>query len=181
MASALLSGRKRQIRALAGSALAQCAPGDILSVREPWIAGRWQDGRDFATSRQKAEFATFFDGWRQYPGGYGEPGRPPQGLDHKWISAVQMPDWASRMTLMVDWVRSERLHQITTADIRAEGALPVMGGLAWRWPRPVPGLHVTARRAFASYWTANHPSPGERWTDDPPVVVLGLHLRAGGD
>ena len=178
MASALLAGGKTQIRVGARSALSGSAPGDRLRVREACIAGRREAGQDIATQLSKAEFAIFTDGWRRYRDGSGQPGRPPGEDDYTWIAATHMPRWASRLTLVIEWVRAERLQQITRADISAEGAFPILGGLLWRWPKPLPGRHLTARRAFAANWNVNHPTPGDRWEDDPPVIVLGFRIES---
>jgi len=177
MACALLAGRKTQVRVGGLSALSRSLPGDRLWVREACIPGRRQAGQDYATLLAKAEFAIFADGWRRHRDGSGHPGRRPGDDDYGWIAATHMPRWASRMTLVVEWTRAERLQQITRGDIRAEGAAPILGGVLWRWPRPIPGRHLTARRAFAANWNVNHPTPGGRWQDDPPVIVLGFRVE----
>ena len=177
MARALLSGEKTQMRVLAGSALATCQPGTTIWVREAWIAGRTIDLQDYVTTRSKAQFAILFDGWRQYQAGYGVPGRLPREDEQRWLPPMQMPRWAARIALEVAWTRRETLQQITRADIRAEGARPRWGGLLWRWPPPVPGIHGSARTAFARYWDTLHATQGERWEDNPDVVVLGFSLR----
>ena len=178
MASALLSGRKTQVRVGVRSALARSMPGDRLWVREACIAGRREAGQDLATALSKAEFAIFTDGWRRYRDGSGQPGRRPGDDDYEWIAATHMPRWASRITLVVEWTRAERLQRITRPDIRAEGALPILGGFLWRWPRPIPGKSLTARRAFAANWNVNHPTPGDRWEDNPSVIVLGFRVES---
>eukprot|EP01035_Chromulina_nebulosa_P032687 gene32686-biopygen21108 len=160
MAAALLSGRKTQVRVGAASGLARCVPGDRIWVRESCPAA----------------FVIFHDGWRRDRDGGGTPGRRPGDTDYKWIAAWHMPRWASRITLVVEAVRHERLQQITRDDIRAEGARPLFGGSLWRWPRPIPGADLTARRAFARYWNVNHPTPGDRWEADPAIAVLTFRL-----
>jgi hypothetical protein len=177
MARALISGRKRQLRQLAAGALAQCAPGDRIAVREACIPGRIEDGRAYSTVRARAEFVTFPDGWRRHRDGSGHAGRPPVDIGHRWIAATHMPRWACRMTLLVEWTRTEPLRAITTGDIRAEGALMLPLGLLCRWPRPIPGIHPGARRAFAAYWNINHGTAGERWEDNPLVTVLGFRVE----
>ncbi len=176
IAAALLSGRKTQVRVGASSALAGCVPGDRIRVRESCLAARHEAGRDIVTTLGKAEFVIFRDGWRHYRDGSDRPGRPPGDTEYKWIAAGHMPPWASRITLVVEATRQEQLQQITRHDIRAEGARPMLGGVLWRWPRPIPGIHPAARRAFATYWNVNHPTPGERWEDDPSVFVIDFHV-----
>lgn len=180
MASGLLSGQKTQMRVGIQSALARAAPGDRIWLREACIAGYHKGGEIYSTSRAKAELVIFSDGWRQYRNGSGEAGPPPTDPDHEWISAMHMPKWASRATLVVEWVRTERLRQIGRADIRAEGAVPLIGGLLWRWPRPIPGLYRSSRRAFAHNWDIHHSIPGERWQDDPLVAVIGFRVETRG-
>jgi len=177
MAAALLSGRKTQMRVVADSPLASAAPGARLRLREACIAGRWEAGEIYATSLVKAEFVLFADGWRQYRDGTGERGRRPTDPDHRWLTAMHMPPWASRATLVVEQVRQEKLRSIKRSDIRAEGVRPLLLGLLWRWPRPLPGLHWSGRKAFARYWDIHHSAPGERWMDNPMVVVLTFRVE----
>lgn len=179
MAGALLSGRKTQTRVLADSAAARAEPGAILRVREACIAAREKAGQEYATALNRADYVIFPDGWRQMRDGSGWHGPRKADGEHQWVPAILAPDWACRMYLLVEWRRAETLQHIRNRDIRAEGAVPLLGGLLWRWPKPIPGLHLTARRAFARYWDLNHPAPGARWQDDPDVIVLGVRLTAG--
>lgn len=179
MAAALLSGRKTQMRVLLHNPLARAVPGDRVRLREACIAGRCEAETIYSTTLAKADRMIFADGWQQRRDGGGEQGRKPTDPDHKWITALRMPAWASRATLVLEWTRTERLRQIRRREVRAEGAIPLAGGLAWRWPRPIPGIHATARRAFARYWDIRHSTPGERWHDDPEVVVLGFRVESG--
>lgn len=55
----------------------------------------------------------------EQPERIGRPGDPI--TDMKWTPSIHMPRSASRIDLTVVSVRAERLHEITTADIRAEG------------------------------------------------------------
>ncbi|MBT2185370.1 hypothetical protein [Sphingobium nicotianae] len=177
MAAALLAGRKTQMRVLVHSPLAQVAPGERIAVREACIPGRYVAGQVYSTSPANATFVIFPDGWRQHSDGSVKRGRRPTDPDHLWIPAIQMPDWAGRATLIIERVRTERLQRISRRDVRAEGAVPLLGGLLWRWPPPMPGRYLTASRAFAHYWNVRHAMPGERWEDDPPVVVLGFRVE----
>ena len=167
------------MRVLASSPLAAVAPGDRIRVRESVIAARVRDKKVFATSLARAELAIFPDGWRQHRDGQGEQGRRPTDPEHQWIGAMHMPRWASRMTLAVERVASGQLQEITAAEARAEGATPLLGGLLWRWPAPIPGVHRGARRAFAHHWDIHHSALGECWADNPAIVVLEFHTETG--
>lgn len=177
-ARAMLDGRKTQLRVLAASPLAGAMPGARVRVREAIVPARHENGQDYATALSKATFAIFPDGWRQPRTGEGWQGRPPADGDHIWLTALHMPHWACRAMLTVEWRREERLQCIGREDIRAEGARPLAAGLLWRWPRPAHGLSLTPRGAFARHWNLYHPTAGERWQDDPDVIVLGVSAAA---
>jgi hypothetical protein len=180
MANALLSGRKTQIRLLRTSPLRDCAPGNRIYVREAAIACRTKNGGIHSTSASQADFMLFADGWRQFRDGSGDYKRRLATKGHSWLPAIHMPRWASRATLLVEVRRIEPLRMIGNHEVRAEGAVPVLGGLWWRWPRPIPGLYPSARAAFARYWSINHGTPGERWEDNPEVVVLTFRVEISG-
>lgn len=171
-ARALRQGAKTQLRLIAGHPLGALAPGACIFGREACAPGRRQDGQEMLTDPARAEFVAFADGWRQDRAGHGWQGKPPLDPNEKWITAPHMPAWACRIVLELRALRSERLHDITPQDLRAEGAVPVLGGLLWRWPKPLPGLYRSARRAFAAHWDVTHPAPGLRWADNPEVLVL---------
>jgi hypothetical protein len=93
----------------------------------------------------------------------------------QWAPAVKMPRWASRLTLLVDDVRTERLQAMTRADAVAEGLRrwpPGVGGL-WRLPPPHHRrLWLSPVAAQRLLWDAIRGTPGERWADDPLVVIF---------
>jgi hypothetical protein len=176
IAMALLAGRKTEMRVPTHSPLASVVPGDHIQVREACIPARIVGGKLHATDRRRAELAVFADGWRQHRDGRHERGRRPTDSYSQWIGAMYMPGWATRLTLAVDSVRSARLQEITRAEARAEGALPVLGGLLWRWPGPVAGRYLDPRRAFRAHWDLLHAS-GDRWVDDPEIVTIGFRVE----
>ncbi|MDX3911602.1 MAG: hypothetical protein QHC67_17600 [Sphingobium sp.] len=90
---------------------------------------------------------------------------------------MRMPRWAARTFLHVEWTRASHLRQITRAELRAEGITPLMGGLWWRWPRPIPGVFRNPQAAFAWLWNLYHSLPGEGWEDDPAVIAIGVQRR----
>lgn len=90
-------------------------PGDRLWVRETWCPGR---GLAFVAS---PEILMAPAGAALAPGViYSADGASlPPGT--KWRSSRFMPRWASRLTLVVEAVRVERLSAITDEDAVAEG------------------------------------------------------------
>jgi hypothetical protein len=179
IAMALLTGCKTEMRVLAHGPLASVAPGDRVQVREACIPARIVGGELHATDRRRAELVVFADGWRQYRDGRHERGRRPTDSYSQWIGAMYMPAWATRLTLAVDSVRSGRLQAMTRAEARSEGVLSVLGGLLWRWPKPIKGLYADPRRAFSAHWDLLH-AAGDRWADDPEIVTIGFQVERGG-
>jgi hypothetical protein len=176
IAMALLTGRKTEMRVLAHGPLASVVPGDRIQVREACVPARIVGGKLHATDRRRAELVVFADGWRQHRDGRHERGRRPTDSYSQWIGAMYMPVWATRLTLMVESVRPGQLQEMTRAEARAEGVLPVLGGLLWRWPKPIEGRYLDPRRAFRAYWDLLHAS-GDRWADDPDVVTIGFQVE----
>lgn len=76
------------------------APGDRLWSRETHAPRYFDDGR----TAYRADWTA--------PDGLPEP---------KWTPSILMPRWASRITLEITGVRVERAHDISDADIAAEG------------------------------------------------------------
>ena len=89
-------------------------PGDRLYVRETWRASSAHNSlapRDIPVG-DGVEYAA----------------DPERILTGKTRTAIHMPRWASRITLEVTGVRVERLNDISEADAREEGCLPVVHG-----------------------------------------------------
>ena len=84
-------------------------PGDRLWVRESF-AHIYRDNSS-PERRSFEDVAYMADGRGIDIGAYGS-----------WKPSIHMPRWASRITLEITSVRVERLHDISEADARAEGA-----------------------------------------------------------
>ncbi len=90
-----------------------------------------------------------------------------------WIAAPQMPRWASRITLLVDEVRVQRLQEISEEDAVAQGVRQDADGAGTFIGREGPGRWVTpwptAVEAFSDVWNSIQ-GPGA-WEANPWVEV----------
>lgn len=142
-------------------------PGDRLWVREAFAFDSRYDGLSPAACYPMTGGRWFMaDGTPTVRGtlvpGKGRPG-------------IHMPRWACRIELEVEAVRVERLHAITEADARAEGA--IAGPLCPMGFSP-PGLHpdeledANMRARFAALWSSiNGP---ESWAANPWVWCVAF-------
>ncbi|MCA3246082.1 MAG: hypothetical protein ING19_21175 [Azospirillum sp.] len=84
----------------------------------------------------------------------------------KTTPSIHMPRWASRITLLVEDVRVERLHAITERDAMAEGADPILV--------PPDGGSAPHVEGFRALWSSiNGP---DAWAANPWVVVVGFKV-----
>jgi hypothetical protein len=153
------------VRRLATSPLSTIKSGDLLWVQEafaplglPEALGKRPKPAPLAV----ADSAMMRDGWCQYRDGRGVPGPVPDNSFGriKWFQAVHMPRWASRILLTVETMRIESLQFITKNDAISEG---YGSGLRF-WESPV--------GQYRKHWDAIRGTEGERWADNPAVVVL---------
>ncbi|WP_420141087.1 hypothetical protein, partial [Sphingomonas sp.] len=178
-AARLRDGRETRLRVLATSALAACLAGDRIRVKEASVAGVIDAaGAECSARPRDAAFVIFADGWRQHRDGSGHAGPRPTNPRLLWTPAIHMPRWAARTILVVTGARRTRLRDIDRADILGSGVTRLAFGLLWRCPRPTPGLWRTPERAYRARWAITHPTPGERWEDDPEVVALEVMAEA---
>ncbi len=194
MVRALLDGRKTQTRRLESSPLRKVKPGDRLWVRETVeIQGLYTDGVRVvywaSRSRGGSEAISLITV---------EPGTRVSVHPGKLRPSIHMPRWASRLTLVVEDVRVERLRGISEGDALAEG-VPVIhegsvGDEIFCQTCQGDGVHgalgggygmtevdcedcVTAKQKFSSLWNNLHAKPGERWEDNPFVVALTFSVH----
>ena len=108
------------------NAFCRWQPGDHLWIKETWLLSS-RDGLECSVgyAARLPAGKTLED----TDGGLDIRTAPDHKLEpdpYRWRSPLFMPRWASRVTLEVVSVRAERLHDISVADIQAEGiALPV--------------------------------------------------------
>jgi len=134
-------------------------PGDRLWVREACaILGRAVWYRADCDQGPADEVCAMSDG-----------DLPPDSL--RWRPSIHMPRWASRITLKIVSVKTERLQQITEADARAEGIID--GGClncGNSEPCGCSSPEPSARDAFCYLWGTINGS--KSWHLDPYVWVI---------
>jgi hypothetical protein len=86
-------------------------PGDRLWVRETWCPKPETSHGDCVGYRANMVYRC----------GKAMPEDYEMIVTRPWRPSIHMPRWASRITLEITKVRVERLQEITTDDIRAEG------------------------------------------------------------
>jgi hypothetical protein len=136
------------------------APGDRLWVREAWRA---PIAVDHLPPR---------DIWATTPVCYEADGskQPRHSIEWgRYRHSMFMTRWASRLTLIAESVRIERLQEISEEDAVTEGAGRKAGGYTW------PGAHhnappVTARTAFSMLWESINGAGS--WDANPWVAAI---------
>lgn len=89
----------------------------------------------------------------------------PKQWKRSYAVGMHMPRAFSRLTLTVTGVKVERVVDISEEDAIAEGVEltdVVRGHRVW---------HASHRAAFADLWNILHTEVGERWEDNPYVIV----------
>ncbi|NUB16491.1 hypothetical protein GAY28_30765 [Azospirillum brasilense] len=153
-------------------------PRDRLWVRENWQTGMTDDGPKIAYAATP-DFVEI-DAWDGPDEGCGPSfnyDRCPGAKWHHWLGdvladgpwrpSIHMPRWASRLTLVVQDVKVERLQDISEEDARAEGAEPCANG--WWFDRNPLLAGSDARGAFYCLWSSIHGA--DAWDANPWVVA----------
>lgn len=112
---------------------------------------------------------------------------PADARGYSWRPCIHMPRWASRLTLIVEDVRVERLQDISEADAIAEGIAeypcegPHRGEGATFWTaelgHPEHGARFTPVSAYRALWESLHGD--DSWTANPFVVALTFRVVRG--
>ncbi|HAY2561891.1 TPA: hypothetical protein JZ389_001641 [Escherichia coli] len=170
MVRAILGGDKTQTRriveekfygrAVAAELLAKHCPygqpGDRIWVRETYrVHGK---ATDVATLVYRASVR---NSWTE------QTHRVPvdvcnKPVSEKWTPSIHMPRWASRILLEITDVRVERLHDMSEADAKAEGATPAMYKIT-----PPEAVY---RVGFGDIWRSIYGQ--DNWLSNPWVWVI---------
>lgn len=148
-------------------------PGDRLWVRE---AHYLTDDGDY----QYAVFAADPDDVREHLAHVEEMKAQP-ALAAVWRNhaklrpSTHMPRWASRLTLIVESVKVERLNEISEEDARAEGFPITHDGRCYDPPpSSVDSWQGYGRASFCLYWSQLH-GPGS-WDANPWVAAIRFRV-----
>ncbi|HBC6836216.1 TPA: hypothetical protein KEZ13_002904 [Escherichia coli] len=170
MVRAILGGDKTQTRriveekfygrAVAAELLAKHCPygqpGDRIWVRETYrVHGK---ATDVATLVYRASVR---NSWTE------QTHRVPvevcnKPVSEKWTPSIHMPRWASRILLEITDVRVERLHDMSEADAKAEGAAPA----TYKITPP----EAVYRVGFGDIWRSIYGQ--DNWLSNPWVWVI---------
>ncbi|EHO4367997.1 hypothetical protein KLD00_004569 [Escherichia coli] len=170
MVRAILGGNKTQTRriveekfygrAVAAELLAKHCPygqpGDRIWVRETYrVHG---NATDVATLVYRASVR---NSWTE------QTHRVPvevcnKPVSEKWTPSIHMPRWASRILLEITDVRVERLHDMSEADAKAEGATPA----TYKITPP----EAVYRVGFGDIWRSIYGQ--DNWLSNPWVWVI---------
>ncbi len=93
-----------------------------------------------------------------YKADYSDSSKPAEG----WTPSIHMPRWASRILLEITDVRVERLHDMSEADAKAEGASPA----TYKITPP----EAVYRVGFGDIWRGIYGQ--ENWLSNPWVWVI---------
>lgn len=166
--------------------------GDRLWVKETcriWLAG--MSGRDACVEyKADGESVVLRGGHINTPGchvDFGADATEFAQTDERWRSPMYMPRWASRLTLEVLSVRTERVQSITEEDARAEGVdANRFRGTDDCWD-PLNNRGKEYRTAFAYAWGEIHgwegesrTKPGHSWASNPWVWVISFRRVTDG-
>lgn len=123
-------------------------PGDRLWVREAF-AGNPDGDRPYIGDASDTIYRA------DYSGPYESP---------FWSPSIHMPRTACRLVLRVEWVRVERVQDISDEDAEAEGVEVLAYSDVW------------ASEVFAGMWDAIYGARGLGWQANPWVWVCGFSV-----
>jgi hypothetical protein len=142
-------------------------PGDQLWVRETWapvVCPRHDEGQPPGTAcacREAVYRADIPADMESEDRWFSRNGYA------SWRPSIFMPRWASRLTLPIKSIRVERVHDISIADVWAEGFEPEANSLTIDCDTRDPRLQ------FAEAWDRiNGKRKGGSWAENPWVFVI---------
>lgn len=165
--------------------------GDILWVRETWAIVNFKENelevivcykagdieKGYTRKLSGDEFYKYYNSMSE--------------SDSDWKPSIHMPRSTARIFLEVTDVRVERLQDITTEDVRAEGIRGWTkdgnlykyghiepgdeGSMPWR------GMPKSVAEAFKNLWDSTYSKRGHDWEKNDWVWVIEFKLLEGGN
>lgn len=174
MVLALLGQMKQETRRLSSSPLSKCRVRDQLWVRENARAVQSDQGKGvhFLADDALKLLVDSYEAERLWAKMHRYRSTAIVERRAAVVPSIHMPRWASRLTQTVIDVRFEPLQSISSEDAVCEGLTP-HGGM-WGVPH-LDIWEVDPRDAYRRLWQALHPKEGERWQDNPEVLVLSFN------
>jgi hypothetical protein len=159
------------------------APGDRLWVRETWGSVQMHEiGQHFyggpripdrtqAVYRAGKQMGIPVDGTSplQFRTEWRDDLTP-----ERWRSSIHMPRWASRLTLVIESVRVQRVQEITEDDARAEGVECQCDTGQSEYD----GCALSTVDHYANLWDSLNASRGYSWGSDCWVWALTFSVSA---
>jgi len=140
-------------------------PGDTLYVRETWAKLCEVDENGF-THYDRSNYYYRTDGEQQIDL-YDDDGMFLDDQNIKWKPSIHMPKEAARIFLRVTDVRVERLQDISSADVAAEGISREMAFVATLGS--IMNTSLNWRGAYAKLWNELYAKKGYGWESNPWV------------
>jgi hypothetical protein len=137
--------------------------GDRIWVRETFNAF-WLDDDVIQEIKDGVSLASELC---DYKADYSDSSKPSEG----WTPSIHMPRWASRILLEITDVRVERLHDMSEADAKAEGASPA----TYKITPP----EAVYRVGFGDIWRGIYGQ--ENWLSNPWVWVIEFKRIQGAN
>lgn len=129
-------------------------------------------------------FATDIDGCERglsYRADHRDPRGDGPANPMRWTPSIHMPRWASRLTLTVELVCIERLHEITEDDAKAEGVEPIGIGGPYQADCWDDGTYKTSFNfAWGNIYGFEHERGDYGWAANPLVWVLTFKVAEVG-
>lgn len=187
MVRAILDGRKTQTRRVArnqpspGNYLDPCpygVPGDRLWVRETWAGNRPRVCYKADMTSYGVADAIDLDSGEVIPDaklfpetvGIGVP------VPKTWRPSIHMPRWATRLFLIVDDVRVQRVQEISEADAVAEGFNRYLSAHCWEGYQRGPDDTRHGYGQGAGH-DADNPAPPPPEMQDPERIIEWTSAR----
>ena len=148
------------------------APGDLLWVRETWYCDHCEVPERGKIPKEPPRGAVdllYYRARDLAPGGETYTGFSGETMHNPWRPSIFMPRWASCLTLRISSVRVERLQEISTNDINAEG-IDLAIDYDQTGNRFVDSEDM--RDQFRDLWDSINAKRGYSWDSNPYVWVI---------